>query len=205
MSTDINATRPASGQRPATVPAPTAVTWTGDEDSTVVIDVRTPGEFEAVHIAGSYNVPLDLLGEHAQQFASRLNQGRHVLLVCQSGARATQAQRRLSERGLEQVSVLQGGVQAFEAAGGAVVRGKGRWAMDRQVRMVAGSIVLSSILASVVAPKTRFVAGAIGAGLTYSAVSNSCAMAAVLGKLPYNRGTTNPTVTSVLQSLPSTH
>jgi hypothetical protein len=60
--------------------------------------------------------------------------------------------------------------------------------MDRQVRLVAGSLVLTGIVASLVAPKAKFLAGAIGAGLTFSAVTNTCAMAQMLGKLPYNRG-----------------
>lgn len=29
-----------------------------------LLDVRTPAEYESVHIGGSYNVPLDTLGEH---------------------------------------------------------------------------------------------------------------------------------------------
>jgi hypothetical protein len=52
---------------------------------------------------------------------------------------------------------------------------------------VAGSIVASSVLTSLKYPKARFVAGAVGAGLTFAAVSNTCAMGAMLAKLPYNR------------------
>ena len=32
-----------------------------------VLDVRTPAEFETAHIAGSYNMPLDLLREHREE------------------------------------------------------------------------------------------------------------------------------------------
>ncbi|HEX6924270.1 MAG TPA: rhodanese-like domain-containing protein, partial [Longimicrobiaceae bacterium] len=32
-----------------------------------LLDVRTPGEHEAVHIRGAYNVPLDTLGEHGPE------------------------------------------------------------------------------------------------------------------------------------------
>ena len=59
----------------------------------VVLDVRTPGEFETEHIAGSYNVPLDLLQEHADEVAARLDGT--AVLVCQSGSRAGTAQDRL--------------------------------------------------------------------------------------------------------------
>lgn len=48
-------------------------------------------------------------------------------------------------------------------------------------------MALAGIAASVVLPGAKWVAGAVAAGLTYSAVSNTCAMASVLGRLPYNR------------------
>ena len=102
-----------------------------------------------------------------------------MVLVCQSGVRATQAQQRLAGVGLQGLSgnlhVLDGGVPSYAAAGGEVVRGQGRWAMDRQVRLVAGSVVLVSTVASLAVPKARVLVGAIGAGLTYSALSNTCA------------------------------
>src|SRR5690348_12127756 len=37
---------------------------------TRVLDVRTPAEFETAHIAGSYNVPLDLLREHRDEIVA---------------------------------------------------------------------------------------------------------------------------------------
>jgi len=190
---------------PDRVDATTLSSWLDQPDAVTVLDVRSPGEFEAMHIAGSYNVPLQMLGEHAAAFAARLahHEDHQVVLVCQSGARATQAQQRLAGVGAANLHVLDGGVPSYAAAGGEVVRGQGRWAMDRQVRLVAGSIVLASTLASLAAPKARFLAGGIGAGLTYSALSNSCAMAAMLGKLPYNRGPKTPNVAQVIEQLPA--
>ena len=32
-----------------------------------LLDVRTPGEYETVHISGAYNAPLDTIGEHARE------------------------------------------------------------------------------------------------------------------------------------------
>ncbi|WP_369055124.1 rhodanese-like domain-containing protein [Kineococcus terrestris] len=202
MSTTTGTT---STSTPDRVDATTLSSWLGQPDAVTVLDVRSPGEFEAMHIAGSYNVPLQMLGEHAAAFAARLahHEDHQVVLVCQSGARATQARQRLAGVGAANLHVLDGGVPSYAAAGGEVVRGAGRWAMDRQVRLVAGSIVLASTLASLAAPKARFLAGGIGAGLTYSALSNSCAMATMLGKLPYNRGPKNPDVAQVIEQLPA--
>jgi len=150
-----------------------------------ILDVRSGSEFETAHIPGSYNVPLDTLAEHAPDLA----RVRHpVVLVCQSGARATQAHARLTGEGKAELTVLEGGIGAWERIGGDVGRGAERWPMDRQVRLVAGSLVLAGIVTSLVVPKAKFLSGAVGAGLTFSAVSNTCAMAQMLGKLPYNRG-----------------
>ena len=153
-----------------------------------VIDVRTPGEFETAHIAGAYNVPLDLLREHRDEIIEHLDED--VVLVCRSGQRATQAEETLRHAGLTNVHILDGGITAWEAKGFAVNRGAQRWDLERQVRLVAGSIVLTSILGSIAAPKLKWVAGAIGGGLTFAAVSNTCAMGMMLSKLPYNRGAT---------------
>jgi rhodanese-related sulfurtransferase len=157
------------------------------EDPAVhVVDVRTPGEFETGHIDGSYNVPLDLLGEHVTDLAAL---DHHVVLVCQSGARATKALEQLVAAGKSNLRLLEGGMSAWTASGNDVARTNAtRWAMDRQVRLVAGSIVLASIVVSVLVPPARFVAGFIGAGLTFSALTDTCGMALVLAKLPYNRG-----------------
>ena len=86
--------------------------------------------------------------------------------------------------------ILDGGITAWEAKGFAVNRGTQRWDLERQVRLVAGSIVLTSILSSIAAPKLNWVAGAVGGGLTFAALSNICAMGMLLSKLPYNRGAT---------------
>ena len=48
--------------------------------------------------------------------------------------------------------------------------------------------MLSSVVGSVAVPRLKWLAAAIGGGLTYAAVSNTCAMGTALSKLPYNRG-----------------
>ncbi|MFG1677437.1 rhodanese-like domain-containing protein [Micromonospora sp. NPDC049282] len=151
-----------------------------------MLDVRSPGEFEAAHVAGAYNVPLDLLREHREELRDHLDED--VVLICRSGARATQAEQALAIVGLPNLKVLDGGMLAWQAANAPVNRGRPRWDLERQVRLVAGSIVLAAVVGSVWAPGLEWVAGVIGAGLTFAAVSNTCAMGMLLSKLPYNRG-----------------
>lgn len=155
-------------------------------DSVRILDVRSPAEFEAVHIPGAYNVPLDTLGEHAQDIQANVD--RTVVLVCRSGMRASQAEQRLAVVGMSNVKVLEGGMIAWEKLNGNVKRGQAKWDIERQVRLVAGSLVALSILISIWFPAARYVAGAIGAGLTIAALTNTCMMGMMLSKLPYNRG-----------------
>ncbi len=174
-----------TGRTSAAITAPALRSLLARDPETRVLDVRTPGEFRGDHIPGAYNVPLSDLGDHVSELA-----GLHhtIVLVCQSGARASTAMERLAAAGRVDLRLLTGGMQAWHAAGGAVTVGEPRWSLERQVRLVAGSIVLGSVLASIAAPPARFVAGAVGGGLTFAALTDTCAMGSLLARLPYNRG-----------------
>lgn len=163
-------------------------------DQVRLLDVRSASEFETAHIPGSYHVPLDTLGEHC---ADICGVDAEVVLVCQSGARARQAAEKLAAAGMTNMRVLDGGVNAWTSAGGDVVRGEEKWSLERQVRLVAGSIVLSSVLASTKLPAAKWAAGFVGGGLTFAALSNTCAMGNVLSRLPYNRGASSDVASTV--------
>ncbi|MGY0005543.1 rhodanese-like domain-containing protein [Micromonospora sp. I033] len=172
--------------RPATLDATTLRELIASGRCPRLLDVRTPAEFGTVHIPGAYNVPLDLLKEHREELRNHLDED--VVLICRSGVRATQAGQALAGVGLPNLKVLDGGMLAWQAANSPVEQGAARWDLERQVRLVAGSIVLASILGSVLVPGLKWVAGFIGAGLTVAALTNTCAMGMLLAKLPYNRG-----------------
>ncbi len=153
----------------------------------VLLDVRTPAEFAAAHIPGSYNVPLDLLPEHATEIGTAI--GAPVVLVCRSGARARQAERSLPESAFPRLHVLNGGLAAWEAAGLSLNRGPQRWGMERQVRGVAGALVLAGALGGLLVSRPLgLLAAGVGAGLAFSAVTDTCGMAKLLSLLPYNQG-----------------
>ncbi|GIJ26748.1 sulfurtransferase [Micromonospora qiuiae] len=172
--------------RPTTLDATTLRELIASGRSPRLLDVRTPAEFETMHIPGAYNVPLDLLKEHREELRDHLDE--EVVLICRSGARAGQAEQALAGVGLPNLKVLNGGMLAWQAANAPIKQGKQRWDLERQVRLVAGAIVLASIVGSVFVPGLKWVAGFIGAGLTFAALTNTCAMGMLLGKLPYNRG-----------------
>lgn len=169
-----------------------------------LVDVRTPAEFETQHIGGAYNVPLDMLREHRDDIASHLDQ--RVVLICRSGQRAAQAEESLRKAGLTNVWILDGGISGWQAGGFALNRGRQRWDLERQVRLIAGLIVALSVLASAFIPYLEWVAFAIGAGLTIAALTNTCVMGMLLARLPYNRaGATCDAATIVNQLLPAPH
>jgi rhodanese-related sulfurtransferase len=153
-----------------------------------LIDVRTPAEFETAHIPGSYNVPLDVLSEHRLEMRRA---GAPIVLICRSGNRAQQAEQILKETGLERLHVLLGGVQAWEASGLTLKRGRARWSLERQVRAIAGGLVLLGALGSLVLwPPLIFLAVFVGGGLLFAGVTDSCMMGMLLMRLPYNRAAT---------------
>ncbi|WP_367325774.1 rhodanese-like domain-containing protein [Streptomyces sp. HUAS ZL42] len=159
---------------------------TRDGEGPRLLDVRTPGEFRTAHIPGSYNVPLDTLREHRAELLHHLDED--VVLICRSGARAAQAEQALAEAGLPNLRVLDGGVMAWETSGGTLNRGPERWDLERQVRLVAGTLVLITGIAGLFLPGLHLIGTAVGAGLAVAALTNTCAMGLLLSKLPYNRG-----------------
>lgn len=159
--------------------------WLSEPDKPRLLDVRTPAEFETAHIPGSYNVPLDTLREHRQELRARVQDD--VVLICRSGSRAAQAERALTGVGMPNVHVLDGGMNAWQAHGAPVVQGRSRWDLERQVRLVAGLLVLVGALGGMVFAPLTWLAVAIGAGLSVAALTNTCAMGMLLARLPYNR------------------
>jgi rhodanese-related sulfurtransferase len=176
--------------------------WLEAPDAPRILDVRSPAEFETVHIPGAYNVPLDTLREHREELARHLDD--HVVLVCRSGMRAQQAERAFADVGLPNVHVLEGGVTAWESEGGEVERGEARWDLERQVRLVAGGIVLAAGLGSLAVPRLKWLATGVGAGLVTAALTDTCMMGVALSKLPYNRGTASCDIDAVVAELADT-
>ncbi|MGV4925849.1 rhodanese-like domain-containing protein [Streptomyces sp. BHT-5-2] len=153
-----------------------------------VVDVRTPGEYASGHLPGAHNIPLDHLDAALPALRTAAGRG-DLLLVCASGVRSGQARERLAEYGIAAAS-LTGGTTAWTQLGHDVQRPAGSravWAMERQVRLAAGSLVLTGLLAGRRWPKARLLSAGIAGGLVFSALTDTCGMARILAKLPYNQ------------------
>ncbi len=79
------------------------------EDPPLVIDVRTPGEWEIARIPGAKLIPLLEL----PQRVTELTQAREVILYCHTGLRSAQGAQLLLELGFTHVSSLTGGIEAW--------------------------------------------------------------------------------------------
>jgi rhodanese-related sulfurtransferase len=147
------------------------------QSGAVLLDVRTPVERREAHIEGSRHVPLDELqpGSLARELT-----GQRVVLVCRSGKRAEQAAAKLAAAGCADLAILEGGVQAWQAAGLPV--------LDRQVRIAIGLLVLAGwALGQWVHPGFFGICAFMGAGLIFSGVADFCGLALILAKAPWNR------------------
>lgn len=60
-----------------------------------LVDVRTPGEYEAGHIPGAVNIPVDVIADQPPT----QDTGRLIVLYCRSGSRASTAQNALMGQG----------------------------------------------------------------------------------------------------------
>lgn len=156
-----------------------------------LIDVRMPVEFQGLHAESAVNHPLDSL-DTKQIMANRNGSSDQPLyVICQMGGRSRKACEQFIADGFPNVVNVAGGTTLWESQGLPVVKGKRQvMAMDRQVRIAAGSLVVIGAILGAALPTPYVglaIAGAIGAGLVFSGVTNTCGMAKALALLPWNR------------------
>jgi rhodanese-related sulfurtransferase len=150
-----------------------------------LIDVRTPLEYREVHVAFARNIPLDKLDP--AQFQAFKSSDRTLYVCCHTGTRGNQACQKLRAAGVN-VANIEGGTKACISAGLPLVRGKKAISLERQVRIAAGSIVLLGAgLAWWVDPAWIFLSAFIGAGLVFAGITDTCGMAMILARMPWNQ------------------
>jgi len=93
---------------------------TAGED-VVIMDVRTPGEFNGSlgHVPGAVNVPLGELAQRLAAGAEELDglKGLPLFVICKTANRSPSAARMLRGRGFTNVAVIKGGMSAWKRAG----------------------------------------------------------------------------------------
>ena len=86
----------------------------------VVLDVRTPAEFQAGHLKNAVNVSYNA-PDFEQQLA-KLDKVKPYLIHCAVGGRSTKSLPVLQKLGFQNVRHLDGGLQAWQQAGLPVVK-----------------------------------------------------------------------------------
>lgn len=105
---------PASAAAPNTITATELVDRLEDPDAPVILDVRSPKEFEEGHIPGAINLPYDQIGDRLGSL-EQYRQG-EVVVYCRTGRRAGIAESALSDAGFENVRDLEGHMVAWRQA-----------------------------------------------------------------------------------------
>ena len=164
--------------------APKALqTLIGQHSDLNIIDVRTPVEFAEVHVPQARNEPLDKFN------AGAVAKDKPVYLLCRSGQRATKAAEQLAAVGHSKALVVEGGTLAWIEAGLPVNRSAVKViSLERQVRIAAGSLVLSGVLlGTFLNPAFYGLSGFIGAGLIFAGITDWCGMGLLIAKAPWNQ------------------
>ncbi|WZO97883.1 rhodanese-like domain-containing protein [Isosphaeraceae bacterium EP7] len=153
-----------------------------------LVDVRTPREYRGVHAVGARLVPLDSLDPKAFMGARAGHKKGPIYLICGSGGRSRIAAEKFKAAGYPGVVNVQGGMVAWEASALPVIRGEKSVSLERQVRIVAGLLVVAgTALGFFLNPAYLAIPAFVGAGLLFSGVSNTCGMGTVLAWMPWNR------------------
>ena len=101
---------------------PAEVTALINHGNALLVDVRGASDFEKGHIAGSKNVQMTQFDPENKQLAPA--KSLPVVMVCKVGQTASLAAKRLRKAGFTDVAVLEGGIQAWQAADLPLVKGK---------------------------------------------------------------------------------
>ncbi len=155
-----------------------------EQQAVRLIDVREPSEYAGEHIPGAISKPLSSL--NPEEFRQ---ESEPFVIYCQQGNRSATAAKKLGLAGLNPVPQLAGGLNHWKQLGYPTkVNRNAPISIMRQVQIVTGSLVLfGTVLGVWISPGFLFLSGFVGAGLLFAGISNTCLLAQLLAKLPYNQ------------------
>jgi phage shock protein E len=89
-----------------------------DTNSLIIVDVRTPAEFQQGHVPNAINVPLSEIIKRPNVLASSM--GKPIVLYCRTGYRANKAAEALHINGYLNLQHLEGDMQGWVKSGLAI-------------------------------------------------------------------------------------
>jgi rhodanese-related sulfurtransferase len=156
-----------------------------------ILDVRTATEVKAACLPGCLHIPLhELTATRLQQEIARQGKDSHrIYLLCQGGKRAEKAADQLRDQVNAEFVVIDGGINAMREANIPLQHtGKASMSLERQVRIVAGLLVLIGVLlGTVMNPLFYALSGVVGAGLMFAGITDTCMMGMLIARMPWNR------------------
>lgn len=157
----------------------------------VVIDVRSPMEYQGKHIKDSFNIPLDSIStDHVESLLANHNikKNENIYLICKSGQRSRMAQDKLSALS-GSVMCIDGGIDGmannntiqFNQSTSNVI------SLERQVRIATGTLTLIGILlGTFIHPLAYSLPAFVGTGLIFAGITDWCGMGLLVAKMPWN-------------------
>lgn len=87
-----------------------------ENSNTVVLDVRTKGEFQSGHVPGAVNIPLSELMSRIKSLGPDVDafKSEPVYVMCRTESRASSAVRMLKKAGFTQLSIIKGGAAGWK-------------------------------------------------------------------------------------------
>jgi len=159
-------------------------------EALTLIDVRTPAEYGEVHVDFARNVPLERLSPHE---VVGLAADGPIYFICKSGTRSQKACEKMLAAGVDRVVSVDGGTVACESAGLPVIRGRKVMSLERQVRIAAGTLVAVGAALAAFGPDATWkaagagLAGFVGCGLVFAGLTDTCGMAMLIARMPWNQ------------------
>lgn len=158
-----------------------------DQGEAVLIDVRESDEHAREHVLGARLAPISAIDAHDFD----RDHDKVAVFHCRSGMRTQANAAKLLARGFREAYCLEGGIEAWKAAGLPVhVNRKAPLEIMRQVQIAAGLLILLGVaLGALAHPAFYAIAAFVGAGLTFAGAAGWCGMALLLQTMPWNRPT----------------
>jgi rhodanese-related sulfurtransferase len=163
-----------------------------DNQNLVLIDVRSPVEFESKHIKGSFNIPIDDLSVNSMKELikrKKIKTNEEIYFICKSGMRAKLAQQKM-EDSKHPIVCVDKGLDGIDSGEGIEYNygSRGGISLERQVRITIGFLMLAGILAGAfIHPLAYGFSGLISLGFLISGITDWCGMALLIAKMPWNK------------------
>lgn len=154
------------------------------DQGAILVDIRDMDEHASERIPQAHNRPLSELCENSVGKDQKA-----IVFHCKSGNRTRMNASVLAQAAEVDAFILDGGIEAWKKAGLPVTQDRKQpIEIMRQVQIAAGGLaLLGTLLGLLVSPAFYALSGAVGAGLMFSGITGSCAMAGILKTMPWNR------------------